>query len=408
MPPPARGSLESSFRAEPDQIAFWCVEFALPHPLPHPLCGPAQRIEPDSEVRSVLAPGEHSVPVSSASVSSTPVSSTPVLWAPLDPAPRRIATHRGFSGAVVLQVRCRDRSGVATDWALRCTPSAKEDPVRTRSRAELLQCSFAAGVSQVAVPVRTVTGEWALQDGAWSIRCEPWKPGQSDYAQRPTLARLTAAMETLARWHQVVRTHPPTADWQPRTDRSPSLIARRDLLAGWNDHRLAAVEQSLRSQPAGPLPDVAIPIVQKVSRVRDRLWPDLVAAAAQTFPLQACWGDLWHDHLLFEGDRLTGLIDAEAARVDSPLIDLARLLSSLHPDEPAAWSTALDVYTHSRALSAGERQALPVFDRSGALLSALTWLERLSRRAVSDDLQDRVTGRLSRLGERFERWLGES
>ena len=43
-------------------------------------------------------------------------------------------------------------------------------------------------------------------------------------------------------------------------------------------------------------------------------------------PFNLCIGDVWHDHILFEGDAVTGMIDFAAAKVDHVAADLARLL----------------------------------------------------------------------------------
>ena len=68
-----------------------------------------------------------------------------------------------------------------------------------------------------------------------------------------------------------------------------------------------------------------------------RCAPDVLrevrAAARITAPLQVCHGDLWHDHVLFSGEEVTGLIDFDAMKIDSRALDLARLLGSLVKDD---------------------------------------------------------------------------
>jgi aminoglycoside phosphotransferase (APT) family kinase protein len=44
--------------------------------------------------------------------------------------------------------------------------------------------------------------------------------------------------------------------------------------------------------------------------------------------MQPCLADIWADHVLFEKNKLTGLIDFGGARLDHPAQDLARLIGS--------------------------------------------------------------------------------
>jgi Ser/Thr protein kinase RdoA (MazF antagonist) len=90
--------------------------------------------------------------------------------------------------------------------------------------------------------------------------------------------------------------------------------------------------------------------------------------------LQMCLGDIWHDHLLFEGDRLTGLIDFGSVKRDHVAVDLARMLGSMIGDDGKKWQVALTAYQRIRRLSDDEIALVHVLDRSGAILALVNWL----------------------------------
>ena len=91
-------------------------------------------------------------------------------------------------------------------------------------------------------------------------------------------------------------------------------------------------------------------------------------------PLQPCVCDPWHDHVLFTGDSVTGLIDFGSAKVDHVAVDLARLLGSLVGDDPHQWRMGISAYRRVRPFSDDERRLADVLDRTGTLLAATHWL----------------------------------
>lgn len=111
--------------------------------------------------------------------------------------------------------------------------------------------------------------------------------------------------------------------------------------------------------------------------------------------------DLWHDHVLFTGDEVTGIIDFGALRVDTPACDLARLLGSLVENDRDRWRLGLAAYEEIRPLSPQEHLLIPLLDESQALLSGLYWLEWLclERRAFPDlaTIESRLEKILQRL-----------
>ena len=60
--------------------------------------------------------------------------------------------------------------------------------------------------------------------------------------------------------------------------------------------------------------------------------------------LHPCLGDVWAEHVLFEGNQITGLIDFGGMRYDHPAQDLARLLGSYTQGDVLRRQLALTQY----------------------------------------------------------------
>lgn len=88
-------------------------------------------------------------------------------------------------------------------------------------------------------------------------------------------------------------------------------------------------------------------------------------------------GDLFRDNALFEGGRLSGLLDWYEASTDAWLYDVAVTINDWCGDDPARVSALLDGYHSTRELTEAERDALPAMLRTAALRF---WLSRLLNR----------------------------
>ena len=126
----------------------------------------------------------------------------------------------------------------------------------------------------------------------------------------------------------------------------------------------------------GPFAELARRSLDCFNRLSATIESELRLASTIPVPLVPCLRDIWHDHLLLTGDVVTGLIDPAACRTDTVATDLSRLLGSLFGDDSAGWDAAMQVYASHRPLSVAESVLVPILDRSGVLLSAMTWLRR--------------------------------
>jgi Ser/Thr protein kinase RdoA (MazF antagonist) len=153
---------------------------------------------------------------------------------------------------------------------------------------------------------------------------------------------------------------------------------------------------------AQPLVRDAVALVRKLAPQeldKSRAWQDV------DLPLQYRLGDVHHDHVLFVGDDVTGVVDFGAVDFDAPAGDVARLLGSLVGDDRERRRVALAAYESVRPMRELEREAVAFFDTSGSVVSAAHWLEWLWPRdpKQAPAIADRTAAldRLARLVERL-------
>lgn len=155
-------------------------------------------------------------------------------------------------------------------------------------------------------------------------------------------------------------------------------------------HREGAAFPRWRANPVGVpawnriLRRVAVPLAKEDPKVLKLLRQTLEQLQkgflVHPHPSGACHADLFPDNALFEGDRLTGVIDFHYACSERWVYDLAVTLDAWCHDPDGelmdeAWSALLEGYQEIRPLEEGERNALPEALRASSLRFALTRLE---------------------------------
>jgi homoserine kinase type II len=251
-----------------------------------------------------------------------------------------------------------------------------------------------------------VPAVWASRDQAtvviavgrlWEIT--DWLPGRADFAEHPSPTRLEAACTALARLH---------AAWDrfaAAPAPCPAVRRRLNLLREWHDLVGSGWQPLI---PTAAALDPVRPVAERAWRLLPR-WLDEVPQSLHPWtltarPVQPCLCDLWHDHLLFDGDRLTGLVDYGAVKVDHVAVDLARLLGALVGDDPAGWEQGFRAYRALRPLSAEEEELARVLDRTGSILGVANWLRWLYRERRPFDNLPAAGRRLAALVRRIESW----
>ncbi len=318
----------------------------------------------------------------------------PGLLHPGQPVTVTAATP-GFSGARVFRVEIEQSAFSVRQWPIG-TPFARLQAIHGLLR-------HLGGHADIPIPVPIPSADGgsivAIEGQLWQV--EPWLPGEADFDQQPTEAKLVSAMTGLAQWHRLaVRYEPPhrDTDWllPCHEDRSPTVTARLRGLIQWRAE-LNDTERRLMLDPDDQFRHLGQQLTIHFRRLAESIGLELQQVESLSVRQQPCIRDLWHDHLLFCDDQLTGIVDFGAVRTDSVACDLSRLLGSLFGTDATAWKRALDTYEQTRPLTPAEHQLLRPLNRSGILLSGLTWLQRRTENRISTEQLPRVIARLERI-----------
>lgn len=303
-----------------------------------------------------------------------------------------LGNHGGFSGARLWRVE----TSLGTH-GLRAWPVGGMTAERLQWIHSLMAAAVADGLRFISVLVPTAEGCTTAEAGNRLWELTTWMPGQADFHDRPSPERLTAAARALALLHRT---------WAARgssTAICPGLLRRLEAVRFW-----LPLLRSGWTPPREHLPATVQPWVDRAWRV----FPAWLAAVPKQLapwvqrqlPLQPCLCDIWHDHVLFEGDAVSGIIDYGSAKIDHPAADLARLLGSLVGDDARQRELALRAYAEILPLEPGTSDLVEALDGSGVIVGLGNWLRWLCHDGRSFDDWRAVARRLQELVERITNW----
>jgi homoserine kinase type II len=298
----------------------------------------------------------------------------------------------GFSGAQFWRI-----STPETAWCLRRWPTEHPTAEQLEFIHAVLFHVAKQGVRFLPVPRLTKDGgSYLCYEGhLWELA--PWLAGKADFRAAPSRVKLRAALQALAQFHQAAASFPLAP---PRSAPSPGLVRRIAMLRRWRSGDAAALAATIS-------PTCWPELYSRSQRILDRFAAGAATVAAMLeglatveVPLQPCIGDIWHPHVLFQGERVSGLIDFGSLRIDNVGTDIARLLGSLAGDDTGAWQEGLDAYGAIRPLSDIERTLLSAFDRSTVLMAGLNWLDWIYRQGRQFEDPQAVLARIDEINLR--------
>jgi homoserine kinase type II len=248
---------------------------------------------------------------------------------------------------------------------------------------------------------RTDGSSFVSLDGSlWELA--PWLPGRPDFRPARFPERLQAALQILAEFHLATVGFTGAA----RARASPTIMERQVYLDELIRGRAEQIASHIRASVWPELEQRARSIVRLFAGASPSIAMQLAEASWLETLMQPCIRDVHDEHILFDGNRVTGLIDFGAMRIDNVAVDIARLLGSMAVDDADGWSSGLTAYASVRPLSENERTLINGFDRSSILMSGMNWLNWIyvqgrqfaDTRAVLARI-DEILGRLKHLAK---------
>lgn len=310
----------------------------------------------------------------------------------------------GLSGAVVFHAVADDARGAGREevgetggaWAVRGWPEGVSSE-RVAEVHRIVQVALRAGCRLVPAiePVDFFTASGprpthlVAEGRVWE--CCQWMAGRAPHGGDDLLAVLTEAATGVAHFHRAVaslgESHVPVPAVQTRLQRLAQLDAT------FRDTKLRTALPRSSASVAGQGDSLAS-LQLAVECLREN-WASHRRRAAMllepwaTRPLrqQFVLRDIHLENALFVDGRMSGIVDFDAIRVDSPATDLARLVGSaaLLPQpasepRPAAlpwlelWSAALAAYRAVGAFSTEEEQLARVLAEVNPLVVVANWV----------------------------------
>jgi homoserine kinase type II len=298
---------------------------------------------------------------------------------------RPLGSAGGFSGAKFWGLETRN-----VRFCLRRWPRKKPNSDRLAYIHSVLRHVAENGFAKIPIPAQTATGQTFVKRPGFLWQVEPWLEGEANYHDKPSRAKLTTALQELATFHTTA------ASFASETGPAPGLVSRREQFDRLSGSRLDEIATRLNVG----WPEFTIRARQMLDCYR-RLAPQVrrLIAPAESIrvAIQPCIRDIWHDHVLFLADEVSGFIDFGALRMDHVAADISRLVGSLVGDDQDSRTTAIGAYQEVRPLSDDEMFLIDAYDRSSTLLSGMNWLQWICVERREFDNADWILRRLDEI-----------
>ena len=306
----------------------------------------------------------------------------------------------GFSGARFWRLNTpRGR------LCLRRWPVEHPDRSRLAFIHSVLRHVGSSGFTEIAAPIPTDSPDQATfvfsAGHYWELT--PWLTGTADYHAKPSPNRLKTALRALARFHLAAASF---GELSGRNGPAPAIQNRQNTARRWLAGDLDRLAGAMSDREAVEWPElfrVGSRIVQQFRSVGPTIADQMAEVADLPVPIQPCIRDIWEQHVLFEGENVSGIVDFGAMRPDTVATDIARLVGSLAEDCRNDWDSAVQAYCDVRPLADNEHQLVAVLDRSSVALAGLNWLRwiYLDRRsfAQKEVIEARLKTILRRLSQ---------
>ena len=281
---------------------------------------------------------------------------------PLD-EPEALGGAGGLSGARLWRYRSEQGPLVLRAW-----------PPHGPGRAHLEQVHrwllLAGDLGFIPAPIADRSGRTLQEHDGRFWELTPWMPGAAEAARPPAPDRVRSAFAALAAFHQRLggERREGASPGPCSTLRGGRAPAPGRLRRAGACHPVAGCTRADETHP------MAMRWLGLARAVAPQLLDPLREAGGRVVSLQPCLRDARPEHFLFEGDRVSGLVNFGAMGVDCVAGDLARLMGEWLDGDISARAEALAAYEQIRPLDAAEAFLIEAFASSSALLIGEHWI----------------------------------
>ncbi|MDR3632405.1 MAG: phosphotransferase [Isosphaeraceae bacterium] len=273
--------------------------------------------------------------------------------------PESLENAGGLSGAQLWRFPSGRGMLVARAWP-------PEGPPR-RALEMIHQWIGRAGrVGFLSLPLASLDGRTIHEEAGRLWEVSPWLSGAPPALGPAERTQVRAAFAGLGAVHQALRV-------EGVHGTSPGLRDRLLELEWWLSAGFTALEAALGPSEQDAAAALARQWLADARRAAPTWHGLLRDAAGATVWCQPCLRDVRPEHFLFNGERLTGLVDFGAMGVECVSGDLARLLSEWLGTDRSLRAEGLAAYAAIRSLDETETVLIDAFERSAALLGAGRW-----------------------------------
>jgi len=271
--------------------------------------------------------------------------------------------------------------GAAGETCLRRWPEGAMTDHRLMEIHRCMQTAVMAQCPFVPSLFLTNQGKSYVKVGNDFWEMSRWMPGKANYREQPSVTKLESAANALAQLHLAWRDLNPlsVATGFTRVVVAPAVRDRVVRLQKLDDRVCASLQRGVARYERASWYGDAVQIMALIPVLRPVLLQELAVAAKTAVRCQYILRDVWYDHVLFEEQSCSGLIDYGALRIDTVSTDLCRMLGSLTGVGPGElWAPATEAYRKTAPLSDEEIGLFRPLYRSSALLSGAQWLDWLA------------------------------
>jgi len=269
----------------------------------------------------------------------------------------------GLSGAVVHQ--CTTKHGV---FALKRWP-----PGTAAQRIdEIHHVQRFVGNSLSIIPplVPWREQETRLTFGDWHFDCSRWLAGHAfDASTDNVIAAVRNGAAAIGQFHRS------TAGLGSEIAIAPAVVQRLSRLGELKELIPLALGRSQKL--TGSLRLVANHFNQAWRQHHDQSVSRLRPWSARPVPIQWVLRDVHREHVLFEGGRVTAVVDFDAVKRDTVASDLSRWVGSFMEfaaDPKTLWNQAFSSYQTSNAISPCEQELAGAIEEASGFISLANWV----------------------------------